>query len=375
MAYNLPWRAGVRKLVVVLGDAPPLSPEPISGFTAAQMIARAKAIDPVEGNFVDLGALTTADIAKMAEETNGSIRKSSAGAAAQQIAAAIDTSLARPFAWVAGPYQTRIGVPVTFDGSGSYGVDSDIVSWDWDVDNDGTFDYKTTGPRFTHTYAAPYDGLVVLRVTDAKGRAGLASVSSVASRDGDTIPDAEDNCPDQANADQTDTDTDGLGDVCDPTPGLNLVDKPGVGVRVPAVTTPAPPPPTPTLPPPPSNAFAIAKIVPSSKRSGASLKVTLRLPGAGTIAGVARGSYRLRKAREGGRRRAGKITKLTLGRVYRTASAAGTVTVTIKVGSAGMAALRKAKRLAVTVDITYTPAGGTAATRSKTAILKAVRRK
>lgn len=34
--------------------------------------------------------------------------------------------------------------------------------------------------------------------------------------DGDGVPDAEDNCPNDANADQTDTDFDGLGDVCDP---------------------------------------------------------------------------------------------------------------------------------------------------------------
>jgi hypothetical protein len=34
--------------------------------------------------------------------------------------------------------------------------------------------------------------------------------------DGDGVADGDDNCPDDANADQTDTDSDGLGDVCDP---------------------------------------------------------------------------------------------------------------------------------------------------------------
>jgi hypothetical protein len=34
--------------------------------------------------------------------------------------------------------------------------------------------------------------------------------------DDDGVPDIDDNCPDDANADQTDTDSDGLGDVCDP---------------------------------------------------------------------------------------------------------------------------------------------------------------
>lgn len=36
--------------------------------------------------------------------------------------------------------------------------------------------------------------------------------------DGDGVPDAEDNCPEVANPDQTDTDEDGIGDACDDTP-------------------------------------------------------------------------------------------------------------------------------------------------------------
>jgi len=37
--------------------------------------------------------------------------------------------------------------------------------------------------------------------------------------DGDGAPDTGDNCPDDANADQRDTDGDGIGDACDPDPG------------------------------------------------------------------------------------------------------------------------------------------------------------
>jgi len=46
--------------------------------------------------------------------------------------------------------------------------------------------------------------------------------------DGDGVPDAADNCPAAANADQADTDGDGTGDVCDPTPGTP-VQPPGGG--------------------------------------------------------------------------------------------------------------------------------------------------
>lgn len=36
------------------------------------------------------------------------------------------------------------------------------------------------------------------------------------SRDGDGIPDFKDNCPEVPNAQQTDTDSDSMGDFCDP---------------------------------------------------------------------------------------------------------------------------------------------------------------
>jgi hypothetical protein len=46
--------------------------------------------------------------------------------------------------------------------------------------------------------------------------------------DNDGVPNSIDNCPLHANADQIDTDTDGVGDVCDDTPdGLGTVDPPG----------------------------------------------------------------------------------------------------------------------------------------------------
>lgn len=49
-------------------------------------------------------------------------------------------------------------------------------------------------------------------------------------RDGDGVPDATDNCPTAANGDQADTDTDGKGDACDPTP---------YGTTPPELTVPA----------------------------------------------------------------------------------------------------------------------------------------
>ena len=45
--------------------------------------------------------------------------------------------------------------------------------------------------------------------------ANLKSINLDKDRDGDTILDEDDNCPDVSNTNQSDIDGDGIGDVCD----------------------------------------------------------------------------------------------------------------------------------------------------------------
>lgn len=227
-AFDLSWRPGVKKLVVVLADAPPLSPEPVTGLTADDIVARSLAIDPVEAQVVDIGSAGSAAVQDIVARTNGALYRSAPSAAADQIATAIDTSLDKPYAWAGGPYVGRIGKAHALDGSGSYGVTAPIVRWEWDVDGDGTYDIDTNTASATHTYEEPFDGLVGLRVTDAGGRSGLATVVGHASVDGDEVPGPEDNCPTEANAGQEDEDEDGTGNACDRTIGFPTEDKPGV---------------------------------------------------------------------------------------------------------------------------------------------------
>ncbi len=70
-----------------------------------------------------------------------------------------------PAANAGGPYSGRVGFAITLDGSASTD-DNAIVLYEWDVDNDGTFDISTPNPTVSHTYTAAHTSLVALRVTD-----------------------------------------------------------------------------------------------------------------------------------------------------------------------------------------------------------------
>jgi Mg-chelatase subunit ChlD len=279
LAYGLAWRPGVKKMVVVLADAPAHSPEPISGLTREKIISESLAIDPVEIHVVDVGSADNAGLREIASKTNGGVYDSSPAAAAQQIETAIDDSSKRPYAWSAGPYVAKVGDTVTFDGSGSYATSGEIRTWAWDFDSDGTTDLTTTSPQVTRRMTTAIDGVVSLRVTDDSGRQGLATSVLRVTDDGDEIPRAYDNCPDVANPGQEDEDGDGVGNECDPTPGFPTTEREGVydelelhsGTVAPPGTPPsgdAPDPtPTPSSPASPTPAKA-AKPLPIDVRLG-----------------------------------------------------------------------------------------------------------
>ena len=220
-AIGMPWRPGVRKVVLVLGDAPAKDPEPITGYTAARVVADALAVDPAEVHVVEVGGTGSTGLASVAERTGGSIRTATTAAdVAQAIATAITEALDRPYAFMGGPYPGRVGQTIAFDASGSYDPDGSIVQYGWDFDGDRTIDRTTAGPLTSYAYGAPFEGFATLTVTDDEGKSSLASSLVTVTTDGDNTPDSVDNCPSADNHGQEDEDGDGMGDVCDPEPGL-----------------------------------------------------------------------------------------------------------------------------------------------------------
>lgn len=85
----------------------------------------------------------------------------------------------------------------------------------WDFDGDGVADAVTSEPSTSVTSTGSIVGTARVTVVDGDGNRYDAEAPIAITKDGDYIPDGEDNCPLIANGDQSDTDADGVGDACD----------------------------------------------------------------------------------------------------------------------------------------------------------------
>jgi PKD repeat protein/sugar lactone lactonase YvrE len=62
-----------------------------------------------------------------------------------------------------GPYAAQEGETITLDASGSIGG---IVLYEWDVDNDGIYDYSSASPTQDHAYTQTGTHYITLKITD-----------------------------------------------------------------------------------------------------------------------------------------------------------------------------------------------------------------
>lgn len=221
---NLKWRAGVHKIVITITDAPPHDPEPISGLTSTQIIKRAFEVDPAELYFIDIDseAKDKPSYKIMADATGGKVFNTTTDLVSDIFIKSIDITTHKPHAWINGPYITKLREPLEMDGGGSYSKVGKIVKYEWDFDSDGKIDFVSNRPIITYTFDKELYGLMTLKVTDDQGLSNVANTHLIVSQDGDDVPTAVDNCPLTDNHDQADSDQDGIGDMCDETPGIEL---------------------------------------------------------------------------------------------------------------------------------------------------------
>ncbi len=75
----------------------------------------------------------------------------------------------RPMAEPNGPYADIEGQIIILDGAGSTDLDGEIVLYEWDIDDNGTYDYSSSSPTQSHIYVQQGTYDIRLRVTDDLG--------------------------------------------------------------------------------------------------------------------------------------------------------------------------------------------------------------
>jgi plastocyanin len=77
------------------------------------------------------------------------------------------------------PAAPRAGQPVTFTYTGGADPDGSLVSWQWDLDGDGSFETSTPGGTVTKTYAAAGTVTVRMRAIDDSGEASDVAAQAI----------------------------------------------------------------------------------------------------------------------------------------------------------------------------------------------------
>lgn len=172
-ALGLDWRTGAHKEVIVIGDAGGHSPDPVTGYTEDDVVAKALALNPVVVNAIPASSAADATFGPVAVRTGGA-DNATAGDTVSAIEHTIQAAETAPVAALGGPYDGDANRPIQLSAAASYSPLGRALTFGWDFNNDGIVDQTTNSPTVAHTFPGGYTGVVTVSVSDTAGQKALA---------------------------------------------------------------------------------------------------------------------------------------------------------------------------------------------------------
>lgn len=175
---ELNWKKNSLKSIVLLSDANFHDPDH-NNITVSDIVARSLEIDPVsiypviEPDFAD--AYT-----ELAEKTGGKVFS-----LGDDLSLPVKYLSNRPEISLAlEEYSGRPGTEFTFTALS----DGENLTYDWDLDLDGEFEYIDVGPEITHTYSSEIQGHIQVRATNPDGESSTMSAKLSITNSTETPP-------------------------------------------------------------------------------------------------------------------------------------------------------------------------------------------
>jgi hypothetical protein len=181
---SVSWRPGAAKILLLVGDAPPKDPEPLTGLTERAITDSALRV-PASIYTLTVGddETTRESFSRLASSTSGQTYDvEDPSAAVASILAAIDFHASVPTASIgtsgSGAHASRlsrdagVGEPLRFSTASSESPLGEALTFTWDF-GDGTV-LSTRNRVVTHAWGAPFSGDVRVTVSDESGRSAQA---------------------------------------------------------------------------------------------------------------------------------------------------------------------------------------------------------
>lgn len=160
---SLKWQVGATKSIVLLTDAPYLSPDR-DGVSLADVTRRSLEIDPVNV-YIIAKSPDQKCYAELAEATGGKVF-----GIKDELDLSTEFMLSRPVAILSSEsYHAAVDEKIVFDASKSFGLKGEELHYDWDLDGDGVFELTDAEAKLESSYPAVFSGFIQVRVRNEAG--------------------------------------------------------------------------------------------------------------------------------------------------------------------------------------------------------------